>query len=114
MSVNARARVVVDQRYRNVSQQHGKGDAVRIAAEAANQPHQQARQRTKDQTSTIGRRSGHRVGQDKERAQHGGAGEQMHLRRGNAFRVEQPAERCADRQTQQKTHRDMPANRFLP
>ncbi|VEB59868.1 Uncharacterised protein [Salmonella enterica subsp. enterica] len=39
MSIDAGARVVVDQRNRDIRQQDSKSNAVRVAAEATNQPH---------------------------------------------------------------------------
>ena len=75
VSVHVRLRVGVDQRHHDVHQQHGEGDAVRIAAQGADEIGQHADACAEDQLAVRRGGARYRIGGDEECAQHGAAGE---------------------------------------
>jgi len=73
--------VVVDEGDGDVHQQYREGDGVRVAAPGADGVEEDADAGTVPELALVGGGGGNGIGGDEEGAEHGGAGEQMHLDR---------------------------------
>src|SRR5690606_19709785 len=114
VAVGARTGVIVDGWRGQVHQQYGECDAIRITAPGANHVDENADASAEDQPAKVAGGAADRVGDDKERAEHGGAAEQVKQRRAVAVGArtipEHQAHQC---QRSEHAHRGVPAEQAL-
>jgi hypothetical protein len=111
MSIDARPRVAVDERHGRIHEQHGEGDAVGVAAPAADCEGDEADAGAEDEPAARRARGGHGIRRDEESAEQCGTAQEVERGRRVARRIDEVKDRRGNEQAREQRDRDMPADR---